>query len=298
MQEYITESMDITEIHPLGAPSQDLVWVCGRVCCESSEGKLNSSSVLIEGCVDDSNGRRVHLDLSEIGSYSLFPGQVILVQGVNASGKSMIAKTIVEGLPRPLPLSTANELLEFHHSDRFQGGQPLRVIVAAGPFTTLQNLDYDPLNALMERVFNDRPDVLILLGPFVDSAHPLMKDGEILLQDDEGDGKHAATYEMVFLEKIIRDGLATLFNSEEEEDPIPTHIVLIPSLTDAHHEFVFPQPPFADRGLEKISTSFFQEAIGELNVPFSKDSDPRRRVHLMPNPCMFRYTRDALNLYL
>lgn len=214
-----------------------------------------------------------------------------MVQGVNASGRSMLVQRIVEGVPRPAPLSAPSKLLQFHHSDLYQGGQPLRVLAASGPFTTMQNLDYEPFDELMQKVFSERPDVLILMGPFVDSAHPLMKDGDITLTDRDNEsiiGDHLASYEMVFIERIIRDGLLALFNGENEDDLIPTHIILIPALGDAHHEFVFPQPPFADRDVQRIQTSFYEEAIGQLDVPFSRDSDPKKRVHLLPNPCMFR----------
>jgi DNA polymerase alpha subunit B len=293
MQEFIFDKVpEVTEIHPLGVPSQETVWVCGRICCEAAEGKLNNSSVLLEGCVDDSNGRRVHLDLKDISSYSLFPGQIVLVQGVNSSGRYMIAQRIIEGVPRPQPLSTPAKLLEYHHSELYQGGAPVKVLVASGPFTTMQNLDFEPLDALLSKVFNDRPDVLILMGPFVDATHPLVKDGDIQLtnRDDDGRaiGQHSATYEMVFIEKVIRDGLTALFSGESDEDIIPTHIILVPSLADAHHEFVYPQPPFADRELDRIQTSFYEEAIGQLDTPFSDARDPKRRVHLMSNPCMFR----------
>ena len=47
---------------PVGVPSQDAVWVCGRVCCDS-EGKINETSVLLEGSKRESAGRRVRLDL-------------------------------------------------------------------------------------------------------------------------------------------------------------------------------------------------------------------------------------------
>jgi DNA polymerase alpha subunit B len=44
-------------------------------------------------------------------------------------------------------------------------GQPMSIHVAAGPFTVDDNLDYEPLQALMEVAEKERPDVLILVSP-------------------------------------------------------------------------------------------------------------------------------------
>ena len=49
----------------------------------------------------------------------------------------------------------------------------LHVAVACGPFTTNTSQDIAPLLALLKSVKEHRPHVLILLGPLVDSLHPL-----------------------------------------------------------------------------------------------------------------------------
>jgi hypothetical protein len=46
------------------------------------------------------------------------------------------------------------------------------VAVAAGPFTTTDDLSYEPLSALLAALGSCPPDVLLLLGPFVDAEHP------------------------------------------------------------------------------------------------------------------------------
>ena len=54
---------------------QESVTVIGRVCCDGN-GRLNVNSLLFEGSVETSSGRRVHLDVSNVPQFSLFPGQV------------------------------------------------------------------------------------------------------------------------------------------------------------------------------------------------------------------------------
>jgi hypothetical protein len=282
------------ELHPVGVPSQDTVWVCGRICCEAAEGRINKSSVVLEGSRRDSAGRRVHLDLQELPAYSLFPGQVVLVEGVNSSGRRMVAKRIIEGIARPPLTSPASKLLEYHHSTLYQGGSALNVVTAAGPFTTSDSLDYQPLQDLLVKVLQAKPDVLVLVGPFVDISQPLLSTGDVHLPNLDSNGEpvedgssHTASYEMVFVEKVVRDCLKAFYDSESDYGVSPTNIVLVPSLLDAHHEFVFPQPPFGDR--DRVQTQYFEEPLGVLDVPFSKEGDPKKRVHLLPNPCMFRY---------
>jgi DNA polymerase alpha subunit B len=269
---------------PVNQPSQSMAWYCGRLCCEA-EGKMNAKSVMLEGSFKFSNGRRVMLDLSEVGNFSLFPGQIVLVEGINTSGKSIVVSKIIDGVKKPhLPVDSL-KLDKFHKTTDFQNNQPLEVMVACGPFTTSDNLDYQPLDFLLQNVIRQKPDVLLLVGPFVDISQPTLSSGNVIIGSDVND-QHSASFEMVFVEKIVRDNLQALFNSEDEYGVIPTHIVMVPSLLDGHHEFVFPQPPFGDR--DSIKTPYFEDALGELHVPFSKASDSRHRVHLMSNPCMFR----------
>ncbi len=280
------KQIDEALIQPLSNSSQELAWFCGRICCDA-EGKLNAASLLLEGSYRDSKGKRVTLDVSELGAYSFFPGQIVLVQGINSSGNKIVAKQVVDGCSKPKPSISSKQMIEYHHSALYQGGEPLEIMVACGPFTTSDNLEYAPMLDLLRKVLARKPDVLILVGPFVDITQANLANGGISLSgDDSVEETHEATYEMVFVEKIVRDCIHALFNSEEQFGTIHTHILLVPSLLDGHHEFVFPQPPFGDR--DKMVTGYFEDALGVLNIPFSKSNDPLKRVHLLPNPTMFR----------
>lgn len=68
--------------------------VLGQVCCDSN-GKLNSQSVLLEAGPDQ-GGRQVPVDLSELRDYSLFPGQVVVMEGMNTSGRKFVASKLFE----------------------------------------------------------------------------------------------------------------------------------------------------------------------------------------------------------
>lgn len=157
LQEEMIQVHDITEISPIGKPSQASVWVCGRICKDADEGKINSTSILLQSGLKSSGGG-VSLNLTEISSYSLFPGQIVLVEGINPSGREIFVKNIIEGIPRPLPKSNPEKLLEFHHSNRYQSSSGLNIIVASGPFTTSDNLSYEPFTELLQQIIETTPD--------------------------------------------------------------------------------------------------------------------------------------------
>jgi DNA polymerase alpha subunit B len=79
-----------SELAPLGLPAPDAVWVCGRVCNESPSGKMNETSLVLEGSRVFSGGRRVELDLRALPAFAVFPGQIVMVHGINSSGRKMV----------------------------------------------------------------------------------------------------------------------------------------------------------------------------------------------------------------
>ena len=90
----------------------------GRICCDGN-GRLNANSLLLEGSIDSSSGRQVPLDVSNVPQFSLFPGQVVAMDGINSSGRRFVANKIHEGVLSPPP------------TDALQTSEGLSVVIAA-----------------------------------------------------------------------------------------------------------------------------------------------------------------------
>lgn len=56
---------------------------------------------------------------------------------------------------------------------------PLSLVVASGPFTQSDSMTYQPLIDLIEKVSTEEPDLLILIGPFIDSTHPFILENSL-----------------------------------------------------------------------------------------------------------------------
>lgn len=89
-------------------------------------------------------------------------------------------------------------------------------------------LPLDALESLLAVCREERPDVVVLLGPFVDLQHPLVAHGDC---DD---------YDQVFSEVV------DLLRLTLDADLPSTRVLLLPSLRDVHHPHpLLPQPPLS-----------------------------------------------------
>ena len=224
------------------AASQDDVTVVGRVVCDS-EGRLNEASVQLEGSMATSNGMRVRLELRDVSAFSLFPGQIVCVTGSNPSGHCLVAKTIVAATTPPCAKSPA--------SAPVFGSQSL--VVASGPFTCASDLSYEPFRDVLKYCEDTRPDSLVLLGPFVDAEHRVVR----------GDAGVDAPFEKVF-EAGVKDKLAEFAERCEVAGYHP-NVVLVPSVRDAVADPVFPQPPLDPELLELSGKA--SNSVTIVNVP-------------------------------
>lgn len=97
-------------------------------------------------------------------------------------------------------------------------------MVAAGPFCCSEDVEYEPLKDLLAYAAAEKPDCVMLLGPFVDTEHPAVKAGSL-----------DVTFDHLFA-TAVRSAVETLC----EQSP-GTRVVLVPSTRDAHLDLVFPQ---------------------------------------------------------
>ncbi|KAK2100175.1 DNA polymerase alpha subunit B [Saguinus oedipus] len=156
----LKEHYKIEVFTPLLAPAQEPVTLLGQIGCDSN-GKLNNKSVILEGDREHSSGAQIPVDLSELKEYSLFPGQVVIMEGINTTGRKLVATKLYEGVPLP-----------FYQPTEEDGDfEQTMVLVACGPYTTSDSITYDPLLDLIAVINHDRPDVCILFGPFLDAKH-------------------------------------------------------------------------------------------------------------------------------
>ncbi|KAH8177218.1 DNA polymerase alpha/epsilon subunit B domain-containing protein [Sarocladium implicatum] len=231
----------------------------GRIASDSPEGgKLNAASVVLEASRRTGMGFRVPLKMDKIRSWSFFPGQVVALKGTNATGNEFVVSEVLE-LPVLPSAASPPSTLEAHR-ERLRGGPdamdsdadpaPLSVLVAAGPYTADDNLDYEPLHALCSQAADTYADVLVLSGPFLDADHPLIATGDFDLPEEANVDPDTVTMTTVF--KYL---VSPALNRLAAANPSVT-IILVPSVRDILAKHVsWPQDtiPRKELGLPKTA---------------------------------------------
>ena len=136
----------------------------GRVCCDS-EGRLNSKSVVLQGSQDVCLGRSLPIDVGKVTDYPLFPGQIVAAEVTNPTGKTLIATKLYSDASGAKPTKLV---------PRLTSNDELQIVTACGPYTTADNLNYEPLDDLLSYIEKQKPHLVILCGPFVDARHSMI----------------------------------------------------------------------------------------------------------------------------
>ncbi|KAF2011364.1 DNA polymeras-like protein alpha/primase associated subunit [Aaosphaeria arxii CBS 175.79] len=250
-RQLIQESLELDD-SAFGNPSHQSpseIIAIGRIASDSSEGKLNGASILLEGSRRWGSGRRVPLKLDNLTSYNFFPGQIVALRGINASGDFF---TVNEILALPLlnqPASKPDELdvfnsrfLDTPESDP-DNLRPLTILVASGPYTTDQNLDYAPLHTLLDNAATSLADAVILSGPFLDAEHPLIRSGDFDIPP------HVTNPDQATMTDLFRHHISSAVQAFTQR--VPTcNVIIVPNLRDAHHKHAaWPQDKFFKKEL-------------------------------------------------
>lgn len=216
--EKILQKHQIEYTEPVGTIVGTETAFLGRILTDSqsADDRLNANSIVLEGFGDVYSSKsaivKLQVDPSAV-DHEFFPGQFVVVQGSMKDGKNLSISQIHSAID--IPVQTTPEEIQ----------QNLRVLYASGPFTLEDDLAYTPLMDLLQVVKEQQPNLLLLAGPFVDKSHALIRD----------DSSLQLSYDELFeslLEKITKGVPGT------------TQVILIPSLEDVFHDFVYPQPPF------------------------------------------------------
>lgn len=241
-----SSSSDSASAASMGNPaavSQSSIVAVGRIVPDSlADNSINKYSMLLEASRAVAAGTRVKLNVDQLPQFAFFPGQLVALRGSNPDGKEFIATEVLEPPLLPFATTPVESVAEFY---KMQKNGPVSILVAAGPFTKSSDFEYAELRSIVGHVNSTKPDVLVLLGPFVDSTHPLFVKGEYSLSasfcDRTGVDPDNATVEDLFADKVL-----PILQSVA---PSVT-IILVSSIRDAlSNHPVFPQPGYSKSAL-------------------------------------------------
>ncbi|KAA6382879.1 MAG: DNA polymerase alpha subunit B [Streblomastix strix] len=130
----------------------------GRICSELSQsGRLEPSDIMLE----DLAGSRIPLKFNKDVEYSVFPGQIVAVNGTNPTGDAINVSDIIEGVFPP-PSNTDEDERQNNSAPILNG---CSILVIQGPFWPL--LSQDQLDQMEQKKKNKMDKDM---GPFIDST--------------------------------------------------------------------------------------------------------------------------------
>ena len=216
------------EIVSLHASNQDSQLFGGRIISLDDEKLNQHNNIGLEGDLSRSQGHQVKLKTGVLKKYELFPGQIVIGRGVNSYGNSIVVDEILK-IPE-LPKYELDQALYQSYNQKLLK-IPITMMIACGPFTpSSKDIDYGTsycgLHDFIQLVNMNKPDIITLMGPFVDDRHPLLTP------------KSAALTARQRFAELINDILRLT------KELIHLKILIVPSLHDLNSIPTYPQIPF------------------------------------------------------
>uniref|UniRef100_A0A5S6QDP3 DNA polymerase alpha subunit B n=1 Tax=Trichuris muris TaxID=70415 RepID=A0A5S6QDP3_TRIMR len=192
----------------LGTVSDESIYVCGQLFSEFSRFQGSPLDVSIQGALGDVT----KLNLSQLANFSIFPGQVVAMQGVGKRGE-FCATSIYAGVVPPAVEVDLSEAVDH-----------LSLLIAAGPFISMSEINWQPLHDLVNICRRRNPDVLLLVGPFISEKCKIVENiSQIAFED-------CFNQAVSIISAALTDGR--------------TIVVIVSSSQDVLAEPVFPCPPY------------------------------------------------------
>ncbi|KAG9019888.1 DNA-directed DNA polymerase alpha subunit pol12 [Tulasnella sp. 427] len=188
---YVKEYYGLDELADPNVAIEKEVYIVGRICDES-ESKLTESNLVLEPSKASGTAKRIPIRFAPTGfqfhappsqggtttrtGIGLFPGAIAAFKGITAHGQDGAFFMVKEVLPLPPQKSLKPKV-----------PPPLSftTVVVCGPYTYDSDLEYQPLAAMLQAVSQIKPQALVLMGPFVDSNHPIIQKGSYEKDVDE-----------------------------------------------------------------------------------------------------------------
>ena len=235
------------EFSSIDEPSQRSCYFLGRIMNDGDNAgsdKITGGNIILEGDADLSFGKRVKLDLSSLKSLSLFPGQIVVIKGINSSGKEINVEKIYDNSYLTEKTKEINN--NYNNNDN---NDTLKIMVASGPFTPKNSLEFNesPLFDFAQIVIKNKPNCVILMGPFTDCDNELIKNNEINI-----------TFDQLF--KHILSSFMNIINGFDIK------LIVIPSTKDVHHFTGFPQEKYMANNLIMNENITFMNNPTEFNI--------------------------------
>lgn len=224
--------------------SQSDIIAVGRVVNEHESDKINMNSVLLESGRRIGGGMRARLNMENAKDFSLFPGKIIAVKGSNPEGDAFIVKEVLE---MPLLGFSASPKHEIIAAQNKQSSKPLAIVVASGPYTTSDNLLFEPLTDLVQHINTTNPDAVILHGPFIDLNHPLIQSGDFDIPNPFGTTNDSI--ENATLDDLFKYTVGYILKQIRNPN-LP--VIIIPSVNDVTNggHAAYPQPQLNRKALD------------------------------------------------